>query len=641
VNWKKTINRLKRRPMKKTIYLVMAVALMCGCAKDASEDESKATGSLYGIVTDATIHGEPIRGASVQLSTGEKTTTGNDGQYSFSNLSAGKYTLNATKPGYKDLLNHEIIVEAGKDCSGDFQLEKLPPSLRVVNDSQQDISELDFGSAEADVARSFSVFNDGPESLEWKITKTATWISAVSETGGTLTAGATQAIIITIDRDQLASGENVTTVHITSSNGSKQLTVKATNGKQLPTLNTLDATNIAATTAIFNGEITGAGSPAYTERGFVYATTTMPTLENTIARRTVTVTGETKFFTDVLGLELGNTYFVRAYAINSVGTAYSTNEVSFTTATVLPTLTTDMVKNISIANERATFNGTILTLGDPGYTERGFVYGTVHNPTVEDDQRKIAAGNGTGEFSVNATELQAGNIYYIRAYATNTAGTAYGTEVTLDFNAIMPQVSTQDVTEITGATATFNGNITSVGDPAYTEKGFVYGALHNPTIEDNNTKPVSGTGTGIFNANITGLTTGTLLYVRAYAKTSAGVAYGEEVSFMPNNPNVVILPAAGLMVQKADINENSAVSWSTGNSLCENSTLDGYTDWRLPTKDELAVLYNERNTIGGFSNTWYWSSTASGSKHWQQEFWSGEQGAYDDTAMCRCVRTLP
>jgi hypothetical protein len=628
--------------MKKIIYFTLAAVLIFGCI--AKEKEKETAGNIYGVITDKAT-GEPVRAAGVQLNpTGTNTVTGDEGQYEFTELKAGDYTINVTKTGYTDLLNYKISVAGGKTNRGDVQLEKLPPSLRVVNDSKQDISELDFGSAEADVARSFSVFNDGPISLEWEIVKTTEWISAISKTEGTLNAGATQAIVITIDRTKLTGGENVTTVHITSNNGSKQLTVKVTDTKKLPTLNTSATTNIAATTATFSGTITDAGSPTYTERGFVYATTTMPTLENTIAKRTVEVTGTAEFFTNVLGLELGSTYFVRAYAINSVGTAYSTNEVSFTTVAVLPTLTTDAANNISIANERATFNGTILSIGDPAYNERGFVYGTVHNPTVEDNTRKTAAGNGTGAFSVNVTEgLQAGNIYYIRAYAINTAGTAYGTEITLDFNAVMPQVSTQAVTEITGTTATFNGNMTSVGDPAYTEKGFVYGALHNPTTEDNGTKPVSGTGTGIFNANITGLTTGTLLYVRAYAKTSAGVAYGGEVIFTPISPNVVILSVAGLMVQKTDITGNSNASLSESISFCANSTLDDYTDWRVPTRDELAVLYNERNVIGGFKG-YYWSSTINGDYGWFLDFESGEQNSlyFPNNSHfrihCRCVR---
>ena len=730
--------------MKKIIYLMIAAALIvCGCAEDA---EKETAGSIYGVITDKAT-GEPVKSAGVQLNpVGTKTVTGSEGQYEFTGLKAGDYSLQVTKTGYTDLLNYKIKVAAGKTNKGDVQIEKLPPSLRVVNDSRQDISELDFGVAEDDVARSFSVFNDGPEPLEWEITKTAAWISAISKTDGTLNSGATQAVIVTIDRAGLSGGENVTTIHITSTNGSKQLTVKAASGRNAPTLNTLAVTDIAATTATFNGEITDPGAPAYTERGFVYATTTMPTLENTIARRTVAVTGEAKFFTGVLGLELGKTYFVRAYAINAVKTAYSTNEVSFTSRTVLPALTTDTVSNISIANQRATFNGTVLTQGDPVYTERGFVYGTVHNPTVEDDTKKPAAGSGEGAFSVNVTELQVGNIYYVRAYATNTAGTAYGKEITLDFNAVMPQVTTLNVTEITGTTAIFNGKIATVGDPAYTERGFVYGTMHNPTVADdtkktvagsgtgeffanitglttsrlyyvrayatnsegtvygtsvsfrpgslnrkaqvstlpvsdiaetsavfngkiddegipaytergfvysatfknptvdNDKKTVTGTGTGEFNANISGLTTGTAYYVRAYATNSEGTAYGASVSFKPESPNYVVLTAAGIMVQKTDITGNSPVNWSSGNSLYANSTLDGYTDWRLPTKDELATLYNERNTIGGFTTSSYWSSTHDGYySYWNQDFSNGAQYTKSggSSLRCRCVRTLP
>ncbi len=634
--------------MRKILYFIAMASLLCCCTKDESGTEK--LGSIHGTITDKAT-GELIRSAGVQLNpVGIKTITGNDGQYEFTDLKAGEYTLQVTKTGYNDLANHKITVVSGKSNQGSVQMEKLPPSLRVVNDNKppQDINELDFGSAEADVTRSFSIFNDGPEKLEWEITKTSEWISGISKTGGTLNAGATQAIIVTVNRSKLASGGNTTTIHITSDNGSKDLTIKVTNGRKAPVLNTLATTNIAATTATFNGEIMDAGSPAYTERGFVYSTITNPSLKNTIAKRTVEVTGIAKFSTNVLGLTLGNIYFVRAYAINSVDTVYSTNEVSFTTATVLPTLSTQAVSNISITNKRATFNGTILTNGDPVYTERGFVYGTVHNPTVEDDTKKIAPGNGIGAFSVNATGITEGTMYYVRAYATNAAGTAYGEEITLNFNAVMPMVTTQDVTEITGTTATLNGTIVSVGDPAYTERGFVYGTLRNPTIEDNSKKIVSGTSTGAYNANITGLTIGTLLYIRAYATTSKGTAYGGEVSFTPSNPNVVILQASKLMVQKTDIGTGY---WSTMNSLCNNSILDGYTDWRMPTKDELAVLYNERNKIGGFTTSgtysYYWSSTygvAGNYYYWWQNFSNGGQSTYTSGNYyhsCRCVRTLP
>jgi hypothetical protein len=529
--------------MKKLIYLILAAAFVSGCVK--KEKETESAGNIYGVITDKAT-GEPVRAAGVQLNpTGTNTVTGDEGQYEFADLKAGEYTLYVTKTGYSDLVNYRISVAGGKTNKGDVQLEKLPPSLRVVNDSKQDISELDFGSALSDVSRSFNIFNDGPESLEWQLTETAEWITGVSKSDGTLKAGATQAIIVTIDRDRLAGGANTTTIHVTSNNGSKQLTVQATNSMKLPTLNVLDVTNIRASSATFTGRITDGGNPAYTERGFVYSMSSTPTIENSIAKLSSAVTESAEFSENAGGLTLNQTYYVRAYAINSAGAVYSTNEANFITVQVLPT------------------------------------------------------------------------------------------------------VATQAILNLAATTATFNGNIAGVGDPAYTEKGFVYGVAHNPAVEDINVtvRTVSGSGAGIFSANITELTTGQLYYLRAYATNGAGTAYGEEVSFTPNSPYAVILPAAGLMVQKTDINGNSLVSWSTAYSLCDNSTLDGYTDWRLPTKDELAVLYNERNTIGGFvtsSSPYYWSSTAaSSSAHWFQNFSSGAQNNFyadDSINRCRCVR---
>ena len=88
----------------------------------------------------------------------------------------------------------------------------------------------------------------------------------------------------------------------------------------------------------------------------------------------------------------------------------------------------------------------------------------------------------------------------------------------------------------------------------------------------------------------------------------------KELKIMATRKNVsndyyVVLDAAGIMVQKEDIGEGD---WNSGYTMCKNSIVGNYTDWRLPTESELMVLYNERNSIGGFitvSNSYYWSGT--------------------------------
>ena len=291
--------------MRKLYFIsLILVLLSSGCKKVAEEE---LLGTIYGVVTDKAT-GEPVRAAGVELSpVGLKTITGTEGQFEFTDLTPGNYTLLVTKTGYADLASSTIAVKSGQTAKGDVQIELLPPALKIVNDKREEISELDFGSAESDVARSFNIFNDGEETLEWQITKTATWITKISKEEGVLKAGSTQALIVTIDRSELSSGINTTTIHITSNNGSKQLSGKATNGTVLATLNTLAVTSIKQTSAVFNGEILTDGSPKYSERGFVYSLSSMPTVDNTINKLTATLTPSKTFSSTVTGLTTGQT----------------------------------------------------------------------------------------------------------------------------------------------------------------------------------------------------------------------------------------------------------------------------------------------------------------------------------------------
>lgn len=204
------------------LLLCLMSGLFTGC-----KDKIELPGELRGVVTDKAT-GEPIKTAGVELQpVGLKTVTGLYGQYGFNEIEPGKYKLYITKTGYVDWLSNEIVVTSEQIAQGNVQLEKLPPALRIVNDKQEDIDELDFGAGEDDVMRSFNIFNDGSESLQWSITNTADWIVAISKARGTLEAEAMQAVDLTIDRNKLKGGDNVTTMLITSNDGSKQLKVKA------------------------------------------------------------------------------------------------------------------------------------------------------------------------------------------------------------------------------------------------------------------------------------------------------------------------------------------------------------------------------------------------------------------------------
>ncbi|MEI7676728.1 MAG: arabinogalactan endo-1,4-beta-galactosidase [Bacteroidales bacterium] len=90
-------------------------------------------------------------------------------------------------------------------------------------------------------------------------------------------------------------------------------------------------------------------------------------------------------------------------------------------------------------------------------------------------------------------------------------------------------LTTTAISNIKSDSALSGGNITADGGSTITARGVCWNTAHNPTIA--NSKTVDGSGMGSFVSQITGLSTGTLYYVRAYATTEKGTAYGNEVNF--------------------------------------------------------------------------------------------------------------
>ena len=97
----------------------------------------------------------------------------------------------------------------------------------------------------------------------------------------------------------------------------------------------------------------------------------------------------------------------------------------------------------------------------------------------------------------------------------------------------------------------------------------------------------------------------------------------------------------GLIVALND--QATEASWTTANKICDNLELNGYSDWYLPTKEELNQLYLNKITIGGFTSNWYWSSTeAVNINGWLQYFNNGNQNYVNkfNKNYVRAVRTF-
>ena len=297
----------------------------------------------------------------------------------------------------------------------------------------------------------------------------------------------------------------------------------------VPTLTTVDVSSVTLTSAVSGGNITANGNDSITVRGVCWATTTGPTIDND---KTTDGTGKGSFISNLTGLQAGVTYFIRAYATNSAGIAYG-NEISFNTNTS-PTILTALVTSITLTS--AVSGGNITADGGGSVTARGVCWNTVTGPTLANS--KTSDGTGTGSFVSNLTGLTAGTKYYIRAYATNSAGTAYGNEVS--FNPlVVPTLTTTAVSSITLTTASSGGNITADGGSAVTSRGVCWATTANPTTA--NFKTTDATGTGAYVSNLTGLLPGTVYHIRAYATNTTGTAYGSDVPFTTAAAGVPVL----------------------------------------------------------------------------------------------------
>jgi uncharacterized protein (TIGR02145 family) len=146
----------------------------------------------------------------------------------------------------------------------------------------------------------------------------------------------------------------------------------------------------------------------------------------------------------------GSTYTYRVYSYNSVGPSlgYSnTITVTIPTAVTLATLTTTAVSGITTT--AAATGGTITNDGGAQITARGIVWSNLPNPTI-DLPTKTTDGSGVGTFTSTISGLNPNWDYHVRAYATNSAGTAYGNEIT--FATFGINIAGPNVTDIDGNT---------------------------------------------------------------------------------------------------------------------------------------------------------------------------------------------
>lgn len=453
-------------------------------------------------------------------------------------------------------------------------------------------------------------------------------------------------------------------------------------------ITTTSTSAVTQTTALSGGNINNDGGATISSRGVCWSNTSSnPTIANT---KTINGSGVGAYLSALTILLPGTTYYVRAYATNSAGTAYG-NVITFTTvAATIPTgLTTGSLSLIT--QNTASCGGNITTDGGATVTSRGVCWSnTTSSPTIANT--KTVDGSGIGTFSSAITGLLPGTTYYVRAYATNSVGTAYGSAIIFGTSSatIPTGISTTSIFSIAQTTAISGGSITSNGGAAITSKGVCWSnTTSTPTIFNSTTN--NGTGSTSYSSSLTGLIANTTYFVRAYATNSVGTTYGNTVSFttlqnltvgqsyqggiiayifVSSDSGYISGETHGLITTTT--NQSTGAQWGcSGTSIAGTSTIlgtglanttaivngcattniaaalcndlwsGGYTDWYLPSRDELIRLYINRTTIGGFGNVPYWSSSqVATTTAWSMNFSTGTSSGTSNKTTLMFVRAI-
>lgn len=194
-----------------------------------------------------------------------------------------------------------------------------------------------------------------------------------------------------------------------------------------------------------------------------------------------------------------------------------------------PSVTTSAASGVT--TNSATLNGDITATGGANATVRGFAYSTTANLTTSVSTTTENGSFGTGAYTGSASSLSPNTTYYVRAYATNSGGTGYGSIQNFTTAGNSPSVTTNAASAVTEDSATLNGNIGDTGGANATTRGFAWGLSATLGSGTATTTENGSFGIGAFLSNLSTLAEDTTYYFRAYATNPNGTGFGSIQNF--------------------------------------------------------------------------------------------------------------
>jgi hypothetical protein len=315
-----------------------------------------------------------------------------------------------------------------------------------------------------------------------------------------------------------------------------------------PLTATNDATSISTSSAQLNGNLTSLGTAENVTVSFEWGTTSGAPYPYQTDNQTLTATGT--FSANLSSLHPGTTYYCRAKAAGW-GTGYG-QERSFTPLTAPPSVITASASDTTATT--AKLNGYLTSLGTADNVTVSFVWGITDGGPYPYTATVVPSMTGTGAFSAPLSGLTPKTTYYCIAKAVGH-GSDEGDQVTFTTSTIPPTVTTNDASSLATTSARLNGKLDDLGTAASVAVSFQWGLT---TSYGHETTPVSRSNTGIFSANLAGLTPGTTYYYRAKADGDGDPVNGLEDSFttLTTPPSVATGDPSNITTDGARLNGN-------------------------------------------------------------------------------------
>lgn len=392
--------------------------------------------------------------------------------------------------------------------------------------------ELDFGTAESQIQ--VTIINNGEKAVQYKASTANNWLTLDKASSSVHTTDYINAIV---SREGLDAGPYTSSITLSTDGGDIIIPVKMTVAhKCAPTVTAESVEDITYNSAFVNGTIVDIGSSKITRHGFCYSSSNkQPSVDDNVAN--LGDCSAPKAFKGVItNLDNMTTYYVRAFAENQEGISYSSS-LSFTTSDLPKLAEVETEEVTEITAKTAVATGVIKHLGNVStLTAHGHVWNTAGNPS-------LSTGNSTdlGEcseatvFTSELTGLKGGTTYYVRAYATNEKGTAYGEEVTFTTEKASVELGDIIISDVTGRSATVTAELLSEAGHTIVEKGFCY-------YKDGTEDYMFAEADKNFTATLTGLESDTKYWVSAYVVNSEDKSFWTEYIYSftthkgPKNP---------------------------------------------------------------------------------------------------------